>query len=278
MQLSYNGLTTKYATLKQDIECAAKAGFTSIELREDKIQDYLIENSVASLVALLKENNLEVCTINSIEITQQNGLGEKFEELKEKLIWMCGMAKALGADSLVTAPLINDEGWAFNKTKAYLVDLYRTMSDVAQEFGVKLGFEIIALTGAMVPNLKSALEIIEEINRDNIGLCFDCFAFYGNSSKIETIKDIPAEKLFMVHLNDARKDVDKQSISERDRRFPGEGEIDLESVIKAIKDTGYDGAFSVELITPYVWEWEVAKAVNHGFETAKKTVCPVYEN
>lgn len=276
MQLCYNGLTTKYATLLQDINSAATAGFTALELREDKLADYLIENSMQSLEDLLKELKLEVCTINSIEITQQQGEGIKHDEIMDKLEWMCKMAQKLGADSLVTAPLFNEYGWSFEQNKAYLVKIYHEMSDIAAKYGVRLGFEIIAHTRAMVPNLKSALEIIKAIDRRNVGLCFDCFAFYGNDSKLETITKIPKDKLFMVHINDARVGIDKINLGEQDRRFPGEGEIDLKSVIGAIKAIGYDGAFSTELITPHVWEWDVQEAVNRAYETTNKVISEIY--
>lgn len=276
MQLCYNGLTTKYATLLQDINSAAKAGFTALELREDKLADYLIENSMQSLKDLLDELGLVVCTINSIEITQQQGEGIKHDEIMEKLEWMCKMAQELGADSLVTAPLFNDNNWTFEQNKEYLVKIYHKMSNIGTKYGIRLGFEVIAHSTAMVPNLKNALEIIEAIDRENVGLCFDCFAFHGNDSKLDTIAKIPKDKLFMVHINDAKVGIDKINLGEQDRRFPGEGEIDLKSVISSIKDVGYDGAFSTELITPYIWEWDVQEAVNKAYETTNKVISEIY--
>jgi len=276
MKLCYNGLTTKYATLLQDLNAAANAGFDSLELREDKLADYLVENSMQSLIDLLKEKNLTVCTINSIEITQQQAQGIKHDEIMDKLTWMCDMAQQLGADSLITAPLFNDNEWTKEQNKEFLVGLYHEMSDIAAKYDVRLCFEIIAHTTAMVPNLATALEIIEAIDRDNVGLCFDCFAFYGNESKLETIAKIQPDKLFMVHINDARVGIDKINLGEQDRRFPGEGEIDLKSVLSEIKKLGYDGAFSTELITPHVWEWDVQEAVTRAYETTKKVVSEVY--
>ena len=278
IKLAYNGFTTKYSTLKQDILYASKYGFDSIEARDYKLQDYLIENSIDDLKKLLLEHNINICTINSVEIGQNSLDGEKYGNLLNKLEWMCRIADSIGAEYIITAPLFNENNNTYEENKEYLVLLYQKLSDYFCNYKVKLGFEIISLSGAMVPNLDCALEIIKAINRKNVGLCFDCFAFYGNNSSMESIKNIPLEILYIVHVNDARIGSVKDSIQEKDRRFPGEGEIPLIEILKELKKIGYYGTYSIELITPYIWEWSASKAIKHAYKTTKNIVNKVYRD
>lgn len=276
MELAYNGLTTKNSSLVEDITEAAKSGFTGLELREYKVIEYLKKNNLNSLNELIKANCLKVLSINTLEVYYNSADVEEFEELKEKLIWLCEIADSLNVPYLVSAPLLNENSRNYKDIKKYLIKLYRRLSDIASNYKVKLGFEFISHSNAMVPTLEKALEIIKEIDRDNVGLIFDIFAFYGNDSKIDTIKEIPLDKLYLVHINDAEKGVRKEIIEEKNRIFPGEGVIKFNEIIPALKSIGYNGAYSLELITPEVWDWDVSYAIRHSYNTAKKVISQYY--
>lgn len=276
MRLCYNGLTTKYATLQQEVMAAHRAGFGYMELRGNKIEDYLLTHTPEQLLDFLTIWHMKVASINSIEICPYHENLEPRARLMEKLEWMCQIGQTLEADSLITAPLFNDCGWSSKQIDAFLVKLYREMSDIARPYGVKISFEIIALTGAMVPNLQRALEIIEKIDRDNVGLCLDCFAFHGNGSTLPMLEKINPARFFMLHLNDARKGVDKNTIQEKDRRFPGEGEINLPAILQAVKKKGYNYVASLELINPDVWEWNTETAISHGYQVSYHIVSAIY--
>jgi len=238
----------------------------------------LIENTIEDLKKLLLEHRITVCAINSLEIYQSDLFDEKNSELFSKLEWMAKAADELGANYIITAPMLNDNNGPYEENKKYLKALYQKLSDYFSKYKVKLGFEIISLSPAMVPDLACAIELIKEINRSNIGLCFDCLAFYSSNSSIEDIRRIPLEKLYIVHINDARKGFNKDSVMEKDRRFPGEGEIPLKEIVSELKRLGYDGIYSIELITPYIWEWDTARAIKHAYKTTKNILYPVYKN
>lgn len=277
MELVYNGITTKKSSLAEDIIEASKYDFAGVELRDYKLMDYLKENSLDTLNELLNNNNSKVLAINTLEIFDYSTYEKNnYNDLEEKLIWLCEIADHIGAPYLITAPLLNESASEYEDIKRYLIDLYRRLSDIALKYKVKLGFEFISHSDAMVPTLEKALDIINSIDRVNVGLIFDMFAFYGNDSKIESIKEIPIDKLYLVHLNDAEKGVNKVDIQEKNRIFPGEGVIPLNKIIPELKNIGYDGAYSLELITPKIWEWDTSEAIKHSYDTAYKVISQFY--
>ncbi|MBV9215155.1 MAG: hypothetical protein JO053_03180, partial [Acidobacteria bacterium] len=64
MKISFNGATTMTADLETDIRAAAAAGYDLIELRSNKLYEYLEAHSVDDLKALLAETGIEALSIN----------------------------------------------------------------------------------------------------------------------------------------------------------------------------------------------------------------------
>ncbi|MGH7783895.1 MAG: isomerase, partial [Candidatus Binatia bacterium] len=67
MKLALNGATTMTADLETDILAAASAGYDLIELRSNKLYDYLEGHSVEDLKVLLTETGIGVLSINTLE-------------------------------------------------------------------------------------------------------------------------------------------------------------------------------------------------------------------
>ena len=57
---------------------------------------------------------------------------------------------------------------------------------------------------------------------------------------------VPAERIALVHLNDA-KDVPREQAKDSDRTYPGQGVIPLEEMLGKLVANGYAGAVSVEI-------------------------------
>jgi 4-hydroxyphenylpyruvate dioxygenase len=60
------------------------------------------------------------------------------------------------------------------------------------------------------------------------------------------------ENLFHVQLSDLA-DVPRELATDSHRILPGEGDIPLEPVIARLREIGYDGCVSLELMNPVIW-------------------------
>jgi 2-keto-myo-inositol isomerase len=278
MIIGYNGITTKYASLDEDIAESARSGFAAIEIRDYKLVDFFRKNNPASLRRILERHCLTPVALNSLEIV--DGVYAdvvQYAALKEKLVWLARTAADIGCPYLVTAPLINTSQRSKETIDRELVALYQELSDLARPYDTKIGFEFIGLPGAMTPTLHAALALIRDIDRDNVGLVLDTFAFYANRSDIRDISAIPVGKLYLVHLDDSDTELSDEPLQESNRVFPGEGVIPFGRIIPELVKIGYDGAYSVELFNPKIWCWDVRKAVAHAFQTAKNVVGQYYD-
>src|SRR5690606_39206099 len=103
MKLALNGATTMTADLETDIRSAAAAGFELVELRSNKLYDYLAERSVADLNALLEETGVGVLSINTLEhITWRSA--EDHAAILDECEKLCKIAKAISCPYVLSVP------------------------------------------------------------------------------------------------------------------------------------------------------------------------------
>src|SRR5699024_12332391 len=106
-------------------------------------------------------------------------------------------------------------------------------SDIASDYNVNLALEFIGFNIFSIRNLSLANEIVEEINRDNIGLVIDTYHFYLGNSSLESIKQVNKDNIFIFHINDA-ENLPKENLIEANRIFTGLGVIPLKKIGKKL--------------------------------------------
>jgi sugar phosphate isomerase/epimerase len=119
--------------------------------------------------------------------------------------------------------------------------------DLAAEHNLLVHIEWLPWAG--VPDLMSALRIVEAANRSNGGLTVDSWHFYRSPSTLEQLASIPGDKVFAVQLSDAPADAQTDLVAEtmNARLSPGEGELDLVGLIRTLDRIGSTAPIGVEV-------------------------------
>ncbi|MBZ4152196.1 sugar phosphate isomerase/epimerase, partial [Escherichia fergusonii] len=76
--------------------------------------------------------------------------------------------------------------------------------------------------------------------------------FYKGPSKTEDLERLTAKNLFHVQVCDVAG-VPRELMTDADRVLPGEGDFRLEPLVRRLKQIGYTGAVSLELMNPVLW-------------------------
>src|SRR5450756_399495 len=176
----------------------------------------------------------------------------------------------LDCRKLVVVPTFDLPGVSRKAIKESCVSVLHELADIARKYDMNLAFEFVGYPNCSVNTFGQAYEIIEEVNRDNVGIVLDCFHFYAMGSKIEDLRKADGSKVFIFHIDDA-EDLPVGTMDDSKRLWPGEGCIPLDIIIKALKDIGYNEMASVELFRPEYWEWDIEKAIEYG-KQATETV------
>jgi 2-keto-myo-inositol isomerase len=275
MLLGFNGATTMKATLSEDIAAAGKAGFKALEVWAAKMDTYLADYSLDDLNAIFTEHRVHPASINSIEfITFRSA--DDYVLIKARCHELCARADALGCGKIVVVPSPTPEGGAsWEAIKAESVRVLHDLADITVPFGVQLAFEFLGFTWCSVRTLAQCWEIVQAVNRSNVGLVIDTCHFYAGGSELSSIEAVDPERLLIFHINDVEARP-LETIEDAHRLLPGEGVIPLDDILARLKRIGFDGLCSIELFRPEYWERDPVELATAARAATMKMLEPYF--
>lgn len=252
MKLAINGATTMHADLETDIKAAAAAGFDYVEIWAAKLREYLEGNTTGDLANLLKDSSLKPYSINSIEhITFRSD--EDYEGIKAQTEELSKIAREINCPYIVVVP----GKTPFNGDKAEIIGesvrVLNELADIAEKYDVSLAFEFLGQADCSVQTLDLCNEIVEKVNRENVGNVLDTFHFYVGNSSFDAIDSLNPDKLFIFHINDA-EDFPKDQLTDAHRLYPGTGILPIKEIKAHFDKIGYNKMVSIEIFRPEYWE------------------------
>jgi sugar phosphate isomerase/epimerase len=129
-------------------------------------------------------------------------------------------------------------------------DLYLSrfaqVCDLAAQYGLTVELEYVPI--AAVKNLAGAVDVLNQVNRQNAGILVDIHHFHRAGDNPEDLAKVPRKWFHMVHLCDAKVETpanldEMKRILREDRDYPGEGGVDIKSILAKIPPVPY----SIEL-------------------------------
>jgi 2-keto-myo-inositol isomerase len=270
MKIALNGATTMHADLETDIKAASAAGFELIEIWAAKLREFLKTKTPADLKNLLAENNLEPYSINSIEhITFRTP--EDYEKIKAETEELSSIAGAINCPYVVVVPGKLPENATEEEIIEESVRVLNELGSIAEKHNVSLAFEFLGQTDCSVQTLDLCNEIVEKVNRANIGNVIDTFHFYAGNSSFEAIDRMKPEKLFIFHINDA-ENLPKETLTDANRLYPGTGILPIKEIKEHFDKIGYDRMVSIEIFRPEYWNEDPFKVARKAKEATEKVL------
>jgi 2-keto-myo-inositol isomerase len=275
MKLAFHGATTMTSDLETDVAVTAQAGFKALELWAKKMDRYLAAHSLADLNALFVNHGVMPLALNSIEFIAFRG-GE-YAQIQARLHELGRIAQAIGCPTVIVVPSPSpdrDLSWA--DTLAEYVKVLRDLSSIARLYRIKLSFEFLGFGWCSVRTPRAAFEIIQKVDRDNIGITIDAAHFYGGGGRLSELDLLDPNRILAFHLDDL-EDTTKEAIRDSTRLLPGLGVVPLDGICARLKHIGYDGPCAIELFRPEYWEWDPQVLANKARETAIKVLSPHFQ-
>lgn len=242
-----NAMKTSIATvtvpgdLSEKLEAIAAAGFSGVEIFE---QDFLaFDGTPRDVGRMIRDHGLEITLFQPFRDFE--GLPEpqrsrafdraerKFDimnELEVDLILMCSSChpESLGGIDRIAAD-------------------FAELGDRAAAKGIRVGYEALCW-GKHINDHRDAWEVVRRADHTNVGLILDSFHTLGRKIDPDTIRSIPGDRIFYIHLADAPQiEMDLLYWSRHFRNMPGEGDLDVTGFTRAVLATGYQGPLSLEI-------------------------------
>jgi 2-keto-myo-inositol isomerase len=159
------------------------------------------------------------------------------------------LCQAFGIPTLVVAA---DAGRADAAALGRAVASLAEAARWAAGFGVRLALEFRG-ANAVCTSLDTAVAVAAQCGEPNVGVCLDVFHYHQGPSKPEDLAGLTAANLFHVQVCDVAG-VPRELMADSDRVLPGEGDFHLGPVVRRLKEIGYAGAVSVEVMNPVLWK------------------------
>ncbi len=266
MKSCLNQDTLRTSSIDTFLHTAKKTGYEAVELTMDKVESIQSEHEISRLQSQIDYENLKVASINGPE--NFNLLSENdFERLLKRTQLLASSARELDCNLLLPVP----------STRSVEMDKINVIEKTAESLGkladacshdIKLGFEFLGMRNCSINNLRDAVEIVERVGRSNVGLTLDTFHLYLSGTDFSDVAKLDRMQIFIVHVNDCEPG-SVSEMTDANRLFPGQGVINLPSFSSSLREVGYDGYLSLELLRPAYWKQnpeEIAKAGRESLE------------
>lgn len=234
MKIAYRTQPYKDYDIGDALKQLARLGYDGVELcleHPDTNLDELTDSKIAGVKNLLQENNLGLSSVSLHCNFVENDVC--FSDLKRAIL----ITKKFDTDILVisTGPVCLSE---LESQKATLRKRLRELLALCAAHDIKLALEpepnfIIATTAEM-------LALIEEMNSECLKCNFDVgHSYISDPSLLKAIK-LLGKEIIHTHIEDIRA-------KKHYHLIPGEGDIDLQAVVEAFSNIGFDGYLTVDL-------------------------------
>jgi len=230
------------------LDAASKAGFPAIEYSIEPFAKVATDQSESAAIELLTSRQLQ---LGSFMLPTEFRKDEQtFQEQLKELPKFAALARKLGTDRCCTWQLPSTD----EPVAAYTSRMIRRLREIAKildDYGIRFGIEWVGpktmrtMKNDFIYDIPGALEFVDAIDVKNVGLLFDSFHWFTSHATIEDILHLTEQQIVLVHINDA-PNLPKDEQIDTQRLLPGEGIIDLQGMLDALRQIGYNHCIAVE--------------------------------
>lgn len=239
-------LSTFPATFEDDLAGYAAAGADGISIFEGKLVDGREAEQLESLRASGLETSAAITGVPSVlPLPKFPGPSEPEQRVEAMISGMRRLAPfEPSAFVCPTGPAgERDEGEA----RRALVEGMRVVADEASRLGIPVGIEPMSTyeqeDWTLVTTLGDAADLADDIDA-GVGLVFDAWHLWDTPA-VEGEIERYGDRFVAVQVNDWRS----PTRSWCDRALPGDGVIDLATILDAVERTGWSGCWDLEVFS-----------------------------
>jgi 4-hydroxyphenylpyruvate dioxygenase len=257
--------TTMPCTFAEDVANYADAGWTAMEVWLTKLETHLEKHSVDETRRLLEDRRMTLAAASyqgGLLLSQGDQRKAHYDHFRRRL----DLCQQFGIGTMLVVADFTQKIDATALQRA-VVSL-KQAAQWAAGFNVRLGLEFRG-HDTFCSSMDTALALVNECGEPNVGVNFDVFHYYTGPSKFEDFELLTAERLSFVQLSDVAG-VAREMAGDADRILPGDGDFRLQPILQRLRDIGYDGWVSLELMNPMLWQAKPSQVLELGLQAMRK--------
>jgi sugar phosphate isomerase/epimerase len=256
-------------SLDKEIEITAKAGYDSIEPWIRKINEYI--KSGGSLRDIRKQIDESGLTVESA-ISFFNWIvdddverARALEQVKRDM----DILAQIGGKRIAAPPAGATREAGLDLMKA--AERYRVLLELGDQMGVVPQVEVWG-SSKNLHRLGQAMFVVIESGHPKACLLPDVYHTYKGGSDFNGLKQLSSHTVQVFHLNDYPAEPPRETITDRDRVYPGDGIAPLTQILRDLCANGSRAALSLELFNPAYWKQDPLTVAKTGLTKMKAAV------
>ncbi|GAB3987351.1 sugar phosphate isomerase/epimerase [Spirosoma daeguense] len=258
----------------KELEVASKAGFRSVEIWIETLQNYLKSGATtADARKVLADTGIKVENaigfapwIVDDEATRTKGLDQMKREME--------MLAEVGCKRVATPP-IGAQSPGSPKVDLYkAAERYRTILEMGDKTGVVPQLELWGFS----PNLSRLSEVMFvaiESGHPSARVLLDIYHLYKGGSSMDSLKLVGKPGIEIFHVNDYTADFPREKITDADRVFVGDGVAPIKETLKIIKRTDQPIILSLEVFNKKYYEQDAATVTKTAMTKMKAMIAGI---
>jgi len=247
----------------EDIAHYADAGCDAIEVWLTKLEKHLEQHSLDQTRNLLRERGIALAAAayqGGLLLSQGEARKAHYELYRRRL----DLCQQLGIRTLlVVADFVDKvDGWAMEQSVVSLREAARW----AAGFDVTLALEFRGKS-AFCASLDTAVALVHAAGEPNVGVNLDLFHYYTGPSKFEDLGLLTLDRVAHVQIADLAG-IAREVAADSDRILPGDGDFQL--ILAFLRQKGYEGWVSLELMNPTLWRANPKQVVEIAWTSLRK--------
>jgi sugar phosphate isomerase/epimerase len=251
-------------SLRDRIEAAAAAGFSGFGFAHADLGPAVERYGMKGIRSMLEDNGLTYLELEFIADWWSDGAVRARSDIVRRDLLIA--AEALGAHHIKVGVDMADGPWAFD----HWVAEFAALAEEARQSGT-----LVALEPMPFGNLKTiedALRLVVSANNEAGGLMIDIWHVARANTPFGLLAALPSDRIFGVELNDAAA-APVGSLWEdtiNNRRFCGDGALDIPAFIKGLEAAGWSGPWGVEVVSNELRAMSLTEAVETAHRTTQR--------
>lgn len=263
VQLAYHSLHHSplmggAAPVAETIAAAAGAGFEYIGLDRASVTAHEHSGGDVGMISdVLRDHNLQ-CSDVAVLMTGVDRTDPVAEA--EALADLGGVVGAEACLTTQIGPI----------PEPHLIEVLDECADRLGALGMRLAIEFVPYTP--LPDLRASIRVCEALGWDRAGVALDSLHFFRSGAPWAELEALEKEQIALVQYSDApaAPPDSLRDESSNQRRFPGDGGLELRRFVQAVLATGYDGTVTAEVLSTVVRASDPVAMARKAFSTLQR--------
>lgn len=250
----------------KEIQTAAAAGFTSVEIWLDTFQLF-VQNGGSVIEAKKIIDGLGITVENAIGFAQWIVDDEAIrKDALKQLERQMDLLAQIGCHRIAAPPSGATGGTIINLD--VITERYRAILELGDRTGVK---PIAEMWGGSynLKKISDVLYVAAASEHKNASVLLDSFHIYKGGSSLNSLPFVGKNAIEVFHINDYPAGITPDKISEPDRVYPGDGIAPLKEMLKMIKNPEKPVILSLEVFNESYYKQDALSVAKTGLAKMK---------